>query len=250
MNGRFYMGPNIWPPESLISDAVFQNPCQNYYSALHDLSLRILELVGTTLISNEPNDQHLNGDKGTARDDLPPVFRDIGFSSPTPACPLRLLHYPAAKRTGSVSDKPQYGASAHTDFGAITLLLQDDNPGLEVLDVVKNVWRPIDPNPDAFVVNIGDMVSLVTGGAYKSSVHRVVCKRPEHDRYSVVFFLDGCLDAVLKPIQGASFLNGNSQNGYHEPPTRTVEQHMIERLTMSYGKGKKDARRDEETADN
>lgn len=116
--------------------------------------------------------------------------------------------------------------------------MQDDNPGLEVLDVEKNVWMPIDPNPDAYVVNIGDILSMVTNNKYKSSVHRVVCKRPEKERYSIVFFWDGCLDAELKPI------NTDEESVNREKKRMTVEQHMIERLTMSYGKAKKDPRRE------
>ena len=86
---------------------------------------------------------------------------------------------------------------------------------------------------------------MVTGDAYKSSVHRVVCKRPEQERYSIVYFFDGCLDAALKPVEGVSFINGTAMDG--STPVKTVEQHMIERLTMSYGTGTKDARRDLKT---
>jgi len=222
------MGPNIWPKSSLIDSAKFKATCEQYYSALEDLSLKILHLVGATLTSNG---------------EIPTVFDDIAKSSPTPACPLRLLHYPSATRFGSTINKPQYGASAHTDFGAITLLLQDDNPGLEVLDTNENRWIPIDPNPDAYVVNIADIVSIVTRNLYKSSVHRVVCKNPKRERYSIVFFFDGCLDAVLRPIEGISPVDDENDKG--RSPI-TVEQHMIERLTMSYGKGKKDPRREGE----
>lgn len=180
---------------------------------------------------------------------VPQVVHDLAHANRVPACPLRLLHYPSAAHSGSHSDKPQYGASAHTDFGAITLLLQDDHLGLEVLDTTrpeKHVWRPIDPNPEAYVVNFGDMLDMVTGGAYKSSVHRVVCKRPERERYSVVYFFDGCLDAKLKPVDGfVDTATTDASDG--DAHVKTVEQHMIERLTMSYGTGAKDARRDVET---
>ena len=238
------MGPNIWPPSQALPTSKFQNPCQKYYEALNELSLKILELVGSTLT---PQINNHGSPSSTGAISMPAVFHDLAHANTVAACPLRLLHYPSAMRSGSKSDKPQYGASAHTDFGAITLLLQDDNPGLEVLDTTSNkeVWRPIEPNPDAYVVNIGDIVSRVTGGAYKSSVHRVVCKRPERERYSIVYFFDGCLDAVLKPVVKNPSFDGLSQDD--ATAVKTVEQHMIERLTMSYGTGTKDARRDLET---
>ena len=246
LHGRFFMGPNNWPSTSLISVSEFQDPCKRYHAALEALSLKVLRLVGATLGSDSPHITNHNGSGAkSGQPKIPTVFDDLGTSSSTPITPLRLLHYPSAIRSGGGVDKPQYGASAHTDFGAITLLLQDENPGLEVLDTTaealatgKNIWRPIDPNPDAYVVNIGDMISMITGGLYKSSVHRVVCKRPDRERYSVVFFFDGCIDAELRPVQGLGLDKVRDQR------VLTVEQHMIERLTMSYGKGKKDERRD------
>ena len=248
--GRFFMGPNIWPPGTLLPASKFQVPCEQYYRAIHDLGQKILNLVGATLVPNGHSSANgsANGYRmARSSSGIPSVFDDIATSDPVPACPLRLLHYPSASHSNYGSSKAQYGASAHTDFGAITLLLQDDNPGLEVLETSitpggKNVWRPIDPNPDAYVVNLGDMISMVTGGAYKSSVHRVVCKRPERERYSVVFFFDGCLDAELRPADGVPFGRGDVQGDNRI--VKTVEQHMIERLKMSYGSGEKDARRE------
>lgn len=244
------MGPNVWPPDTLLPASKFQVPSEEYYRAIHDLSQKILNLVGATLAPNGPSSANgsANG-YGIAKtsSDIPSVLRDIATSDPVPACPLRLLHYPSASPSNTGSSKAQYGASAHTDFGAITLLLQDDNPGLEVLETSiapgeKDTWRPIDPNPDAYVVNLGDMISMVTGGAYKSSVHRVVCKRPERERYSIVFFFDGCLDAELRPADRVDVVRGDVQ-GDNRIVT-TVEQHMTERLKMSYGSGEKDARRE------
>jgi len=55
---------------------------------------------------------------------VPPVVHDLAHANTVSACPLRLLHYPLASHSGSNNtDKPQYGASAHIDFSAITLLL-------------------------------------------------------------------------------------------------------------------------------
>ncbi|TQS32274.1 hypothetical protein Golomagni_07416, partial [Golovinomyces magnicellulatus] len=99
----------------------------------------------------------------------------------------------------SLAGKKQLGAGAHTDFGAITLLLQDENAGLEVMDPKTSEFVAVDPSPNAFVFNVGDMLSFWTGGEYKSSVHRVINKVPR-DRYSAAFFYDGALDCPLVPL--------------------------------------------------
>lgn len=197
------MGPNVWPSIASLAPCEFQEPCERYYLQIYELSLRILDLLAHTL----PYGPH--------------VFDD--FTSNDPAAPLRVLHYPPA---GKTEGKKQFGASAHTDFGAITLLLQDENPGLEVLNQTTGKWVSIEPNQDAYVVNVGDMLSLWTGNEYKSSVHRVVNKNPT-DRYSVVFFFDGNLDCSLDPLDGS-------------PPEkkRTVESHLLERIGQSYDTSK------------
>ncbi|KAM5439222.1 hypothetical protein McanMca71_003622 [Microsporum canis] len=235
--GRFFMGSNVWPPATLLSASQFQEPCERYHKNVQQLAFKVLQLIGDTMIPCERSTISMTGG-------VPTVLHDLIRLDETPACPLRLLHYPSAARHGDVAGKPQYGASAHTDFGVITLLLQDDNPGLEVLVEKdgKQVWLPINPNPDAYVVNIGDMASMVTNGVYKSSIHRVVCKRPERERYSIVFFLDGCLDACLRPIEEFGHPEGGIADSH-----KTVEQHMIERLSMSYAKEGKDPRHNEDT---
>ena len=200
--GRFFMGPNVWPSEAQLASSSFMQPCMKYYDALLDLTQRILELVALTLPYG------------------PDIFNK--FVADRPVAPLRLLHYPPAK---PVEEKKQYGASAHTDYGAITLLLQDGNAGLEVLDHRTDTWIDVDPNPDAYVVNVGDMLSLWTNNDYKSSMHRVINKKPV-DRYSIAFFFDGNLDCPLDP------LDGSPRSDLSTPAT--VETHLIQRLQASY----------------
>ena len=197
-----------------------------YYSAVYALSLRVLDLIAATLPYG------------------PRVFDH--FTSNDPAAPLRLLHYPPAlpaTNANTNESRRQLGASAHTDFGAITLLLQDTNPGLEVLDPISHEWVPIPPGDSqgGYVVNVGDMLSAWTGGAYRSSVHRVLNKNPGKDRYSVVFFFDGNLDTELAPMGGGSkYESGRKgEEGREKEKVFTVEQHMVKRMQDSYGKGKK-----------
>lgn len=136
-----------------------------------------------------------------------------------PLAALKLLHYPPHPTT---KDELQFGAGAHTDFGAITLLLQDDQPGLQVLNRATGDWVDVPPNRDAYVVNVGDMLDRWTKGEYKSNVHRVI-NLSGKDRYSAPFFFDGNLDCVIKPLDGS--VGGESY---------TVEEYMRSRYKAVY----------------
>ncbi|CEN59744.1 hypothetical protein ASPCAL02188 [Aspergillus calidoustus] len=203
---RFLMGSNVWPDAALLPASEFREPAEAYHAALMGLAIRVLQLIERTLPYG------------------PGIFDE--FIANDPITPMRMLHYPPARPETERRGKTQYGASAHTDFGAITLLLQGESPGLEVLDSRNGgeEWVPVAPNPDVYVVNVGDMLSFWTRGEYKSSVHRVINREPG-DRYSIVFFFDGNGDAKLAPLDGSQ-----------EDDPLTVEQHMIRRVAESYGK--------------
>lgn len=207
---RFFMGPNIWPGETLVATKDFREPVEKYFAAVNGLALKLLDLLARTLPYG------------------PDVFST--FSSGYVIAPLRLLHYPAVRQNMQQRQQQQpqlqQGAGAHTDFGAITILLQDRNPGLEVLDTRRDAFVPIKPTPGALVVNLGDMLSAWTGGQYKSSVHRVINKNPT-DRYSAAFFFDGNLDCPLDPLDG----------GKPAVDQWTVEKHMMKRIEDTYGQG-------------
>jgi isopenicillin N synthase-like dioxygenase len=101
--------------------------------------------------------------------------------------------------------------------------------GLEVLDDVNEEWVPITPNPDSYVVNIGDMLSIWTKSYYKSAMHRVINKSAK-DRYSVPFFVDGNTDVKLTPFDGSEPLTGK---------VITAEEHMLERFGTTFGRADK-----------
>ncbi|EHL03101.1 putative ATP-dependent DNA helicase srs2 [Glarea lozoyensis 74030] len=106
-NNAFLLGPNQWPSPSLIPFPLFRHPMERYYTKILSLSLTILDILAATLPYG------------------PNVFKD--FTSNDPIANIRLLHYPPDLS----NDERQLGAGAHTDFGAITLLLQDEIGGLQ-----------------------------------------------------------------------------------------------------------------------
>jgi isopenicillin N synthase-like dioxygenase len=109
---------------------------------------------------------------------------------------LRLLHYPPHAGTfdGSV-----YGAGAHTDYGNLTLLAQDQTGGLEVRRR-DGTWVPVPPQPGTFVCNIGDCLMRWTNDVYVSNAHRVV-NRSGRERYSIAYFGDPNYDALVTCLQ-------------------------------------------------
>ena len=65
--------------------------------------------------------------------------------------------------------------------------------GLEV-QTVDNKWINVDPIPNTFIINIGDILEKMTKGLYKSTPHRVRNLEDRH-RYSIPYFYDPCWDA-------------------------------------------------------
>uniref|UniRef100_A0ACD5UFK5 Uncharacterized protein n=1 Tax=Avena sativa TaxID=4498 RepID=A0ACD5UFK5_AVESA len=66
------------------------------------------------------------------------------------------------------------GTSRHSDSGFLTILLQDEIGGLQILH--KDTWVDVTPTPGAFIVNIGDLLQLISNDGFRSVEHRVVAK--------------------------------------------------------------------------
>ncbi|CAN6227192.1 unnamed protein product [Urochloa humidicola] len=67
------------------------------------------------------------------------------------------------------------GTTRHSDAGFLTVLLQDDTGGLQVLH--DDQWIDVPPTPGAFVVNIGDLMQMMSNDKFVSAEHRVVAKK-------------------------------------------------------------------------
>ena len=92
----------------------------------------------------------------------------------------------------------QLGCGAHTDYGAITLLLPDGNPGLEVRRR-DGTWLKVRAPAGALVVNLGDMLARWTNDRYISTPHRVISPTTA-PRYSVPVFVNPDYDAVVSCV--------------------------------------------------
>ncbi|KAK4275874.1 hypothetical protein QN277_018888 [Acacia crassicarpa] len=89
------------------------------------------------------------------------------------------------------------GTTKHSDNDFLTILLQDHIGGLQVL-YNNNTWIHVPPVPGALVVNIGDLLQLITNNKFKSAEHRVLANL-EGPRISVASFFCTSLEATSKP---------------------------------------------------
>eukprot|EP01018_Ginkgo_biloba_P039309 Gb_35595 [translate_table: standard] len=90
------------------------------------------------------------------------------------------------------------GVCSHTDPGWIGLLMQDQVAGLHVLK--DGQWVVVEPTPNAFVVNLGDMFQIMSNGRYKSVEHRVVVNG-KSDRISVLSAYGPSMDTLVSPAR-------------------------------------------------
>lgn len=103
------------------------------------------------------------------------------------------------------------GLQAHSDMGAITLLLQDEVAGLEVFK--DGDWVTAQPLSDAIVVILADQTEIITNGAYKSAQHRAITNA-DRARLSVATFHDPA--KTMKICPASELISEQSPSRYHE----------------------------------
>ncbi|EXJ90964.1 hypothetical protein A1O1_04071 [Capronia coronata CBS 617.96] len=200
--GKFLQGPNQWP-DSLDG---FREDYMAYFTAVHELSRSIFRLLALSL-------------------DLPENHFDAFAADPDGE--LSSHHYPPTPV--DVAGRTR-GVGAHTDFGALTLLLQDEVGGLEVLHRPTGTWHNVPPVKGAYVCNIGDLMQIWTNNRYKSTMHRVISPLSGKDRYSCAFFNDGALDTLVECLPTCI---APGEKPVYEP--LKVEKHLRQRYMQSYG---------------
>jgi isopenicillin N synthase-like dioxygenase len=171
--GAESLGPNQWPDEALLPG--FRSACDAYMAQMMALSRRLLGLFALAL--------------GLPASHFDAFMRD-------PVCTTRLLHYPPQPATAAPG---QIGCGAHTDWGALTLLAQDEAGGLQ-LQRKDGSWLDVPPMPGAYVVNVGDMMQRWTNDRWLSTLHRVINRHTGRDRHSIAYFCDLDNAASIVPL--------------------------------------------------
>lgn len=122
------------------------------------------------------------------------------------------------------------GLSPHSDPGGMTLLLPDENvAGLQVRR--GDNWITVKPVPNAFIVNIGDQIQVLSNAIYKSVEHRVIVNS-EKDRVSLAFFYNPKSDLLIEPMK--EFVTGSRPALY--PPMTYDEYRLYIRTKGPCGK--------------
>lgn len=174
---HFFYGANIWPtkPQS------FKDNWTAYYRAMEQLGAQIMQMLGAALKVDESffveyHSHHISA--------------------------LRSQNYPAL---GTKVLPGQLRAGVHSDYGSVTLLYPDPNVGgLEVKSPDGN-WIKAPIVNDAYIINIGDLLSHWTNDRWVSTLHRVV--EPDGNegitspkRQSIAYFMNPNYDAMIKAI--------------------------------------------------
>lgn len=189
--GEAFRAINLWPEIE-----GFRETTLDYFDAVHALGTALHRPIALELgLDEDYFEGHLD----------------------QPLATLRLLRYPAGD-----PDADTIGAGAHTDYGSITLLLTDGEPGLQVRPRGKD-WIDVPHVPGAFVVNIADCLMRWTNDIYVSTPHRVLT--PKNIRRSVVFFLDPNPDSIIEAIPGT---------GAAKYPPISGADYLRERLDATY----------------
>lgn len=165
--GRPLCGPNQWPPAMPeLKDEIWP-----YYQAVCGVGRQVLRAIAASL--------------GLAPDFFEPFYTK-------PLARGQLVYYPAQPPKSE-----KFGVAPHTDYGCITLLLQDMNGGLEVRRR-DGTWIAAVPIQGTLVVNVGDLLGRWSNDRFASTPHRVV-NRSGRRRHSIPVFFDPNTDAVIDP---------------------------------------------------
>ncbi|KAL1560398.1 Oxoglutarate-dependent flavonoid 7-O-demethylase 1 [Salvia divinorum] len=149
----------------------FRDSIEGYGAELKILAVKILKFMAKSL--------------GMELEEMEALF-DQGTQS------MRMNYYPPCPQPELVT-----GLYPHSDAVGLTILLQVNE--MEGLQIKKDgVWIPVSPLPDAFVINIGDVLEIITNGTYPSIEHRATVNR-EKERLSIATFLNPKLEAEIGP---------------------------------------------------
>ncbi len=210
--GRPLHGPNLFPALQGFRETVLE-----YLSELSQVGHKLMEAIGMSL--------------GLPRDYFHSRYtRD-------PLLLFRIFHYPPD--LSPAGTEPRWGVAEHTDYGLLTILLQDSNGGLQVkLPAQRGQearWIDAPVIPGSFVCNIGDMLDRMTGGLYRSTPHRVR-NISGRDRLSFPFFFDPNFEAKIAAIDTSRHIVDDSEQRWDKASVHSFSGSYGDYLLGKIGK--------------
>ncbi|MYW68115.1 isopenicillin N synthase family oxygenase [Streptomyces sp. SID8379] len=172
-----WSGENVFPDEA----PELRDLVETYLSQMQALSDRLLELLAVAL--DEPADFFT---RHTGR----------------PTWGFNINWYPGTEVVGT-PEPGQFRIGPHTDFGTVTVLdRQAGKGGLQVF-TDEGGWEDAPFDPEAFTINIGDLMARWTGDRWRSGRHRVLpppADTPAEELMSLVYFYECDPRTVVEPV--------------------------------------------------
>ncbi|KAF4927810.1 2-oxoglutarate-dependent dioxygenase htyE [Colletotrichum viniferum] len=207
--------PNQWPVEkagSLVDG--FKAQMLDFFGQCKNLHVEVMRAIAVGMGIDE---HYFDG------------FTDVGDNT------LRLLHYPSVNPEVFKINPGQVRAGAHSDYGSITLLFQDDRGGLQVKSP-NGQFVDATPIPGTVVVNAGDLLARWSNDTIKSTIHRVVepPRKPEDGseyppRYSIAYFCNPNFKSHIEAIPGTYATEAEKKyEGINSG------QYLVQRLAATY----------------
>jgi isopenicillin N synthase-like dioxygenase len=187
-------GPNLWP-EGLPE---FRTVVTEYNAAVEEAGHALMRAVALAL--GQPADH----------------FDELVTP---PEVLTKIIRYPAPSETFPTGQ----GVGAHTDAGFLTLLHQDTVGGFEA--EVDGEWVAVPALPGSFVLNIGELLQLVSGGYFRATPHRVVSPPKGVQRISIAYFFNPRFEARIAPVTLPAALAAEAPGGESADPDNPILSH-------------------------
>jgi len=201
---------NHWPPATVAPK--FTPTMLQFYDICHELHMDVLRAIALGL-----------GFKENYFDPL----ADSKYHT------MRLLNYPPVARE-LLAAEGQARAGAHSDYGSLTFVFQDEVGGLEVQNPHTENYIPATPIPGTIVVNVGDLLARWSNDLFRSTLHRVVSPTGTGStdaltpkRQSIAYFCNPNADTIVECLPGCE------GDGPKYPAVRT-EDYIVGRLDATY----------------
>ncbi|KAI3681981.1 hypothetical protein L2E82_50291 [Cichorium intybus] len=159
----------FWPQ----NPTSFRTTLDEYSTALHGVSMKLFKLISINL--------------GIKPETISNIYEKCTQG-------IRMNYYPPCYEADKV-----LGLAPHSDATGITLLVQvNEVEGLQIKNNSK--WVPIRPVPGSIIVNIGDVMEIMSNGEYTSIEHRAMVNF-EKERISIAGFHSPGIEAMIGPLK-------------------------------------------------